>query len=323
MVCIVSSSSSPSPSTSWFLVGSVFESSAASSSVPLSLALTTGGAPNPLKEPPPNEPLIAGANAEVVAAGVVGAASAVSVFGGAAAPNPNPTGLPKLPLFGAPKPLKEEVPFGGLALPPDEEPKRVLLPKGLAVAGLLGALKGLDMKLPPPPKMLEDSDLGSVLISLSLSLAASCVLLFSGLPNSEGLDEGNALELEPNAEVGFGAESPAGFGCEEKKLGMEVVEPNEDLGGLAGGAAVEDGKENPLNDEDGAGVKPPPPPDEGTLKEAIGLPPNVKLEGGVGNVAGGFGAALLPFPNSEDDEDGTALVASAAGAGLDLSSNSF
>ena len=330
VVCVVSSSSSPSPSTSWFLVGNALESSSASDSSDAT-DLAAGGAPNPLNEPP-NPPEAAGANgleedpnADVVA-GAGFAASGSGVGEGDAAPNPNPTGLPKVPLLAPPNPANEPIVFGGLEAPPEEDPKRLLLPKGLAPAGLPGEPKAPPDEKPPlpPPKGLGvGSDLGS---DLELgSIEESSVLVSAAFPNIDEFDVGSAPL--PKGEL-FGVDSATGFN-EERKSGTAAVEPKADLGGPADVVAAVDvagGLPNPAN-EAGAGIlKPPPPPDEGAavLAGATGLPPNVKLAGGVGRAITGFGTGFgineAAIPNIGGAEGADVLDAPAFGF---ASSNSF
>lgn len=323
-----------------------------------------GGAPNPLNEPL-NPPEAAGANGEAEedpndeVVGRAGfAASGSGVGDGDAAPKPNPTGLPKLPLLAPPNPLNEPMPFGGLEGPPGVDPNRLLLPKGLGAAGLPGEPKAPDEKLPlPPPNRLGEADSDLISGFEIESIDASSALLSVGFPNSDEVDEGNALE--PKVEFCLGAES-AGLGDEERKSGTAAVEPKADFAGLAGAAAVVgaeagcpkpenaggtagaaarvEGFPKPVNVGGAAGaaamvegfpkpvnvgVNPPPVLEGGAagLVAANDLPPNVKLAGGVGRVEAGLGEELEALPNREEDDD--AGVVEALGVDLGFSSNSF
>lgn len=86
-----------------------------------------------------------------------------------------------------------------------------------------------------------------------------------------------------------------------------------------GAAGVVEGFPKPVN----VGVNPPPVLEEGAAVVVAenGLPPNVKLAGGVGRAEAGLDAELAALPNREEVDD--AGVVDALAVDLGFSSNSF
>lgn len=260
-------------------MGKDFESSAPPSAAPSassscdpplsSAAGFGGGTPNPPKLDPPNKE---------VAGGVV-AASPSGVFGGGL-PKPNPTGLPKVPLFADPKPVNAD---DGL-------------PNGLVVGGLSGTLNGFAEVV--PKRFVVALEVISVLASFSLSLLLSDSLdeLLPKLPKGDAVDEPNGLD--PNGDVDLAPESVEVLGA-ERKSGTCAVDPNADFGGLEGAAeaVLEVGSVN-AGDAVTSVFGEKPPPVVGVVLG--GLPNPVKPEDIVG---GGFEVGALLEDTEEPSTD--------------------
>jgi hypothetical protein len=258
-------------------VGKDFESSAAPSPAPSassscdpplsSAAGFAAGTPNPLKLDPPNKEVVGG----------VVEASPSGVFGGGL-PKPNPTGLPKLPLFADPKPANAD---DGL-------------PNGLVIGGLSGTLNGFAEVV--PKRFVVALEVVSVLASFSLSLLLSDNFdeLLPKLPKGDAVDEPNGLD--PNGDVGLAPESVEVLGA-ERKSGTFAVDPNADFGGLEGAAEVvlEVGSVNADDAVTSTFGEKPPPLVGAVLCGVDTLPNPVKPEDKVGV---GFEAGAL----LEDDE---------------------
>lgn len=126
---------------------------------------------------------------------------------GAAEPNPNPTGLPKLPL---PNPANVPVEvIGGKEVPP---------PKGDAMGSFLGGD-------PDPNTLVPNGDDDDIPKGLEALVSAGFVLEADELPNA---DPAVLNALPPYAEVGLAVDdSVVPDGLNSGTFGLRVLDPNE------------------------------------------------------------------------------------------------
>ncbi len=224
IACTVSSSSSPSPSLS---CSDIAESSGPfvsgagvpSAEVPVSPSVVSAfsdadAADEPNTDDEPNTGFEPKENGSDFTGPFVLSGSSDVVLGGL--PNPNPTGFPMLPAFGAPKPPL--LPAKNDGLPGEAEPKEKGVPDAdLSFSGVVAPV------LEPVPNGVEEPpEPKSEPAGLSLSVSLSFTLSASFAPNAEPPNDG--VDDEPKAE----AEEPKMEDAEVELPGLVKSELPED-----------------------------------------------------------------------------------------------